>query len=242
MSKGHDFYDQETAFTIYQEHRSRLENPNNTMERPALYELLGEFKGLSFIDLGCGDAKFGCELLEQGAASYLGVEGSKKMLELAKLNLANTTGKLVNQSLEDWQPQDAHVDVVTSRLVLHYIEDLEAMFTKVARALKVGGRLLISLEHPVITSNYESLAQGKRSNWLLDNYFLEGAREHLWLGEKVIKHHRTLETYLCLLKKTGFALQDLREAQPKTENFQTSAEFERRQRIPLFLCLSATKV
>lgn len=241
MSKGHDFYDKDQAFRIYQEHRQRQENPNNTLERPVIYELLGDTKGKSFLDLGCGDGIFGVELLSQGAAAYTGIEGSEKMLELAKQNLASTTGVLVRQSLEDWQPLSESVDVVTSRLALHYIEDLESIFFKVARALKPEGRFIVSVEHPVITSHYESLAKGKRTSWLVDNYFLEGPREHRWLAESVVKYHRTLETYLRLLQETGFSLEALREAEPKEENFQSESEFERRQRIPLFLCFAAKK-
>ncbi len=241
MSKGHDFYDKDQAFRSYQEHRSRQENPNNTLERPVIYGLLGDIKGKHFLDLGCGDAMFGVELLSQGAASYTGIEGSEKMLELARKNLTHPNAKLVKQSLEDWQASEESVDVVTSRLVLHYLKDLKAIFKQVARVLKPEGRFIVSLEHPVITSHYESLAKGKRTSWLVDNYFLEGPREHVWLAESVVKYHRTLETYLRLLQETGFSLEALREAQPKEENFQSKSEFERRQRIPLFLCFAAKK-
>lgn len=46
-------------------------------------------KGKEILDLGCGDAKFGKELLEKDCRSYTGIEGSELMYEKAKKQLEN---------------------------------------------------------------------------------------------------------------------------------------------------------
>ena len=69
--EGARFYDDPQVFETYQRHRQRPENPNDTLEKPIIVELLGNVRGANILDLGCGDAAVGAELLTNGAASYL---------------------------------------------------------------------------------------------------------------------------------------------------------------------------
>ncbi|HEY9625405.1 MAG TPA: hypothetical protein V6C78_34115 [Crinalium sp.] len=115
------------------------------------------------------------------------------------------------------------------------------MFQEAYQALHPGGRMIFSVEHPVITSNFASLAEGRRTTWLVDNYFKPGARVHQWLGHEVTKYHRTLEEYFDLITMTGFQLERIRESHPQPQIFSSQEEYERRLRIPLFLFISAYK-
>ena len=241
MPNDKPFYDDERIQEIYFAHRKRPDNPNDALERPLFLELAGDLVGLDIIDLGCGDASFGKEALDQGARSYEGIEVSAAMLERARENLAHTSGQLRHEPIENWRANDAEADFVTSRLALHYIETLESVFQEIYKALRPGGRLVISVEHPVITSSYESLAQGKRTSWIVDDYFKPGARVHTWLGQEVIKYHRTLEDYFDLVAGAGLRLEHMRESRPQKKNFYSEEEFERRLRIPLFLFITARK-
>jgi predicted RNA methylase len=94
MADEKDFYENEEILRDYLAFRRSPESPNENMEKPAFLELLGNVQNKTMLDLGCGDAKFGVELLVNGCASYLGLESSHKMLEYAKTNLANTKGKV----------------------------------------------------------------------------------------------------------------------------------------------------
>ncbi|MGG6295778.1 hypothetical protein ACQ4M4_15425 [Leptolyngbya sp. AN02str] len=110
------------------------------------------------------------------------------------------------------------------------------------KALRPGGRVIVSVEHPVITSNFASLAEGRRTAWLVDDYFKPGARVHRWLGCEVTKYHHTLEEYFDLFTNAGFAIERIRESCPNKDNFLSEEEYERRLRIPLFLFISASKL
>ncbi|MDX2213541.1 MAG: hypothetical protein SFY66_09650, partial [Oculatellaceae cyanobacterium bins.114] len=114
-------------------------------------------------------------------------------------------------------------------------------FREAYQALRPGGRMILSVEHPVITSNFASLAEGRRTTWLVDDYFKPGARVHQWLGHEVTKYHRTLEEYFDLITMTGFQLERIRESHPQPQHFSSQGEYERRMRIPLFLFISARK-
>ncbi len=105
--------------------------------------------------------------------------------------------------------------------------------------LKTNGTFTFSVQHPIITSSFESLqTSGKRTNWLVDDYFKMGKRVEPWIDQEVIKYHRTMEEYFSLLQQTGFTITNIKEATPNQTYFQSTEEYERRLRIPLFLLFS----
>jgi predicted RNA methylase len=90
--RGGSFYEDPDLFERYRQHRAWPLNPNIVMEAPALLEELGPVSGLRVLDLGCGDAEIGRELLNAGAERYLGIDGSARMVEAARRTLEDTTG------------------------------------------------------------------------------------------------------------------------------------------------------
>ena len=240
---GPEFYDDEAVFTTYTSRReTRIDNPNDTLEKPVFDELVGNLSNLRILDLGCGKAEFGLEALQKGCRSYLGIDGSQKMVETAKKKLADTPGKVIQTPIESWSYPLAQFDLITSRLALHYIENVEAAFAKVYRALVDGGRFIFSVEHPVITSCDRSLQNSDlRQDWIVDNYFETGPRLTHWMGGEVIKYHRTIEDYFAALCASGFVVSAVRESRPQRAQFQDESTYQRRKRIPLMLFFSAQK-
>lgn len=241
MSSAEEFYNNPEVQAKYFAHRTQVDNPNNALERPIFLELAGNLSDLDIVDLGCGDAAFGKEALLQGARSYLGIEASQVMVHIARQTLANTS-EIRHESIEAWQAEDEQADLVSSRLALNYVENLKPVFQQIYRALRPNGRVILSIEHPIITSNFASLAAGRRTSWLVDDYFRSGARVHTWLGQELTKYHHTLEEYFDLAINAGFAVERLRESRPQKANFQSEEEYERRLRIPLFLFIVARKL
>jgi SAM-dependent methyltransferase len=241
--EGSAFYDNDAIFGTYMARRQRANSPNDTMEKPVILELIGDFTNQRILDLGCGDATFGQEVLAKGCKSYLGIEGSTNMVNLAHKVLAGTNGKVVQAAIENWNYPTQAFDLVISRLVLHYIKDIDAIFRQVYRTLTDGGRFVFSIEHPVITScDRIWQGSGKRQEWLVDNYFDTGQRITSWMGGEVIKYHRTVENYFVYLQRAGFLVESLREAEPQRKQFGSDEEtYRRRKRIPLFLIMASQK-
>ncbi len=240
---GTAFYDDDAIFKTYMARRQRANNPNDTMEKPVILELIGELKNQRILDLGCGDASFGQEALSKGCQSYLGIEGSSNMFKSAQQVLAGTNGKVVHAAIENWDYPTHAFDLVISRLVLHYIKDIDEVFRKVYRTLTPNGHFVFSVEHPVITSCDRAWqGKGKRQDWLVDHYFDTGQRVTSWMGGKVIKYHRTIENYFVSLQQAGFLVEGLREATPQLEQFgNDNLTYQRRKRIPLFLIMASQK-
>jgi SAM-dependent methyltransferase len=239
---GPSFYDDDAVFRAYMQHRQRPDSPNNALELPILRELLGDLRGRRILDLGCGDAALGWEALAQGCQSYIGLEGSHNMVAVARETLADTPGQVVHATIERWDYPPARFDLVVSRLALHYIGDLAQTLALVYRTLESGGRLVFSVEHPVITSSDRGWTPGtQRQDWLVDDYFVSGERVTRWLGGQVRKYHRTVEEYFGGLQQAGFVVESLRESRPRRERFADQQTYRRRQRIPLLLLLAARK-
>ncbi len=239
---GTAFYDDHTVFARYMATRKQWpDNPNDTLERPVMLELIGTLEGLRILDLGCGDAGFGRYALDHGCRAYLGIDGSSNMVAAARETLAASPDQVVHAPMETWvYPREAF-DLIVSSLAFHYIPDLATVLAGAFRALVPGGRIAFSVEHPVITSCDRGWGDEKREDWVVDDYFVEGPRVTSWLGGRVVKIHRTLETYVGMMQAAGFVLDRLRESHPRRELFTDEAEYERRKRIPLFLFLAGHK-
>jgi SAM-dependent methyltransferase len=235
----HEFYDQEDNFQKYMARRQSQENANDTLEKPIMWELVGDVSDKNILDLGCGDASFGIELLNHGCSLYVGVEASHKMFQAASRTLEGHNGSVVQATMEDWAYPEEAFDLVISRLAIHYIEDVAVVFRNIYQTLKPNGRFVFSVEHPVITSTLQT--SGTRTHWIVDQYFVNGYREQQWLGGTVHKFHRTIEDYFVAMQEAGFTVEHLRESRPRRNNFLNQETYERRLRIPLFLFLSGKK-
>jgi SAM-dependent methyltransferase len=242
VSKGSELFDNPAVLQQYLEHRESRDNPNDTMEKPVILELLGGVNGARALDLGCGDGRFGRDILDRGATSYIGVDGSPKMVALAEDNLRGSAAQIIREDISTWTYPRETLDVVLCRLALHYVKDLASVLHQIQVCLVPGGRFILSVEHPVVTSCDRGLPPGNiRQDWIVDNYFNIGQRVTRWMGELVVKYHRTVEEYFVSLQKAGFVIEQLYEGRPALQAFSARDEIERRNRIPLFLILAVRK-
>ncbi|MBM7586948.1 SAM-dependent methyltransferase [Bacillus pakistanensis] len=240
--KGSSAYDEQDFFETFIKRKMRADSPNNAIEKPAIMELLPNLEGSKILDLGCGDGLFGKELLEQGASFYKGIDGSENMAELANKNLHGLSSSIVCQNLDEVKFEKNQFNLITSRLVFHYLPEIQPLFNKIHGSLVPGGHFVLSVQHPVITS-YMSHHNGKekRGHWLVDHYFRSGERIESWMEHSVVKHHRTIEEYISAALNCGFTLKGIKEGKPEQKFFTNKEEYQRRQRIPLFLILSLQK-
>jgi SAM-dependent methyltransferase len=145
-------------------------------------------------------------------------------------------------TVADCLAQTSSFDVVISSLAFHDVEDFGAVCAKVYRLLDSGGDFVFSVEHPIFTAQgvqdwyYDE--DGKPLHWPVDNYFFQGKREAVFLGEQVVKYHRTLTTYVGDLLEAGFVLTSLVEPQPPE---RLMGKMTQELRRPMMLLLAAHK-
>jgi SAM-dependent methyltransferase len=223
--------------------RAGPSSANFVMEEPALLDALGDARGLRVLDLGCGDASIGRTLLAQGCRGYLGIDASARMIAAARDALLGTEGEAHRGTIESFSAAPESFDLVISRMALHYVENLEGTLAACHECLAGGGRMVLTVVHPVVTSHdTRDSDEERRTSWVVDDYFDESPRELDWLGERVVWHHRTVERYLSSFQRAGFRVTALSECAPRPERFGDElAERERRRRIPLFLLLAGER-
>ena len=118
-------------------------------EWPALRALLPPLRGRAVLDLGCGYGWLCRWARAQGAARVIGVDLSERMLERARAETADAGIEYVRADLEDLAPPAGPFDLVYSSLAFHYIKDFAGLLINIRQALKPGGRLIFSIEHPI---------------------------------------------------------------------------------------------
>ncbi|WP_313381455.1 class I SAM-dependent methyltransferase [Proteiniphilum saccharofermentans] len=104
---------------------------------------------------------------------------------------------------------------------------------------------VFSVEHPVFTAfgsqDWVYGEDGKKLYWPVDNYFKEGKRDAMFLGEKVVKYHKTLTSYINTLLKQGFRINEIIEPEPSKKMLEEFSEMEEELRRPMMLLISAEK-
>lgn len=238
-------YDDKVFFDKYSNMDRSIKGLEGAGEWHELKQLLPDLRGKRVLDLGCGFGWHCRYAIENGASSVIGVDISEKMIEVAKNKTDSDAIQYICMPIEDISFPEDSFDVVISSLTLHYIPSFEDVLDKIKKLLVSGGDFVFSVEHPIFTAEgaqdwyYDE--QGNRLHWPVDHYFTEGVRKAVFLGEDVIKYHKTLTTYLKTLITAGFELTGLVEPQPSKQLLQERPDNMDELRRPMMLLISSRK-
>ncbi|MDW8800230.1 methyltransferase domain-containing protein [Clostridium sp. A1-XYC3] len=238
-------YDDINFFNQYSQMPRSIGGLKAAGEWPVLQKMLPDLRNKRVLDLGCGFGWHCQYAAEQGAKSVVGVDISEKMLEVAKKKHQASSVEYKRMAIEDIDFPADSFDIVVSSLALHYIQSFNDICKKVNTYLSKGGDFIFSVEHPIFTAygkqDWYYDEQGNRMHWPVDRYFDEGTRKAIFLGEEVIKYHKTLTTYVNSLIKSGFELTELVEPKADAAFLKAYPDCEDELRRPMFLIISARK-
>lgn len=236
-------YDDSAFYEKYSQMPRSVRGLEAAGEWHALKALLPPLQGKRVLDLGCGFGWHCRYAAEQGATSVTGVDLSKNMLAEARRNTPYSNVRYIRAAIEDLPLEDGAYDVALSSLALHYVPSFTELCPRIRRSLAPAGSFVFSVEHPVFTAqgpqDWYRNERGERLHWPVDAYFCEGAREAVFLGERVRKYHRTLTTYVMGLIKAGFTVTALVEPTPEPSMLEGSEEMREELRRPMMLLVSA---
>lgn len=241
---ANNVYDNEQFFEEYAKMSRSRDGLAGAGEWHQLQPLFPDLTGMRVLDLGCGYGWHCKYAVERGASYALGLDLSEKMIEAAKAK--NTDARIEYRvcGLDSYEYPENTYDCVVSNLVLHYIEDIEAIYRLVSRTLKSGGVFLLNIEHPVFTGSVQQDwiydDAGKPLCWPIDNYFYPGMRETHFLGQHVTKQHHTLTQILNGLMRCGFVLENVEEAMPDPSMLELPG-MKHEMRRPMMLLVKAVK-
>lgn len=95
-----NIYDNSTFFEGYKKIREKKSNANDLFETPALFSLLPDLQGKTILDLGCGVGGHCFEFVNRGAKKVVGIDISKKMLEVAEKENHHSKITYLNLTME----------------------------------------------------------------------------------------------------------------------------------------------
>jgi SAM-dependent methyltransferase len=239
-------YDDPQFFEQYSQMQRSVKGLEGAGEWHVLQKILPDFKGKRVLDLGCGFGWHCRYAIEQGAAAVTGIDISERMLQEARRLTDSPNVEYIQMPVEDIDYPAGSFDVVFSSLAFHYIDSFDTICRKVSHCLSTGGDFVFSAEHPVFTAygtqDWYYDEEGNRLHWPVDNYFREGIRKASFLGEDVMKYHKTVTTYISGLLGTGFQITGFSEPEPDERLLRENPEFGDELRRPMFLIISAKKV
>jgi ubiquinone/menaquinone biosynthesis C-methylase UbiE len=237
-----NIYDDEEFFAGYSRLRRSVEGLDGAPEWPALRALLPDLSGRNVLDLGCGFGWFCRWARHQGAAHVSGIDVSEKMLARGRAATADPRITYIRADLEHLELQPEAFDLVYSSLALHYVDHLNGLMSQIYRSLIPDGDLVFSVEHPLFTAPSQptwSLDAAGHKIWPVDGYLNEGPRSTNWLAKGVIKHHRTLATYVNMLIRLGFSISHVEEWGPTEEQIAAQPNWADERQRPPFLLVAA---
>jgi SAM-dependent methyltransferase len=177
---------------------------NAYYERPAVLELAGDVAGRNILDAGCAAGALTAELRDRGAR-ITAFDSSQAMVALAQERLGPDARVLQADLAEPLPFETGEFDDVTVSLVLHYLEDWSGPLAELHRVLKPGGRLILSVNHPII----------REVVYPEDDYFATSpyTEEYTFDGQaaSLTFYHRPLHAMSDAFTRAGFAISTISE-------------------------------
>ena len=243
-NERHSRYDDPVFFNKYSQMERSQRGLEGAGEWETLEPLLPDFAGKRVLDLGCGYGWHCIYAAEHGAAAVTGIDLSERMLAVAREKTHCSRVQYLHMPIEEFSFAPESFDVVFSSLALHYVRSFADIVKKIRGCLVSGGDFVFSVEHPIFTAygtqDWIYDEKGEILHFPVDHYFFEGERKALFLGEEVLKHHKTLTTYLDGLLQNGFTLLRVVEPQPPARMLHLPG-MQDEMRRPMFLLVAARK-
>lgn len=225
---------------------------------PSLKGLLAKFgKDKTVLDLGTGTGFFVSPLLETGAKKVLAVDVDDNLLEQVRNKfVTDKRVEVIKNNAEKLESvKTGSVDLLLSVESLVNMQRLDKVLDEAKRVLATDGVFLAVVNHPAFRVPQSSdwyFDQSKNSQGRVVYQYKTDHPIKIDMnpGQKTNKQytytfHRSLESYMNLFKRAGFAVSDMKELyshkkSEKTAKFKQQEDLAR-QEIPMFLVFELVK-
>lgn len=197
---------------------------------PLLDSLLPEIAGV-WVDLGCGEG----QAMRRTSGDIVGVDLSHELVKIA-----HQTNPTVVTELPDLRAfADDAFDGAYSVYLVDLLDDVAAFFTQTARIVRVGGTLVVIINHPVYTAPESSpiIDEDGEVLWRWGTYFDEGSSLETGGGRPIRFHHRPVGGLLTQAAAAGWQLSEMDERALSADTIARLPGYEGQDHIPRLLGL-----
>ncbi len=239
--------------------RSGYDVYRDYLNTPTFFELLPDVRGLSGLDIGCGEGH-NTRLLAERGAQVTAVDISEVFIRYAKEEEVREPRKIDYRvaSAVALPFSDRSFDFAVGFMSLMDIPETERVLAEAHRILKPGGFFQFSIEHPCFaTPHRRNLRNREGATYAVEvgDYFrrLQGEVTEWIFGAappevrnglrrfRVPKFTRTVSEWVNLLIDTGFVIERLAEPRPSDETVRNCPDMQDAQIVAYFLHLRAKK-
>ncbi|QBC30994.1 MULTISPECIES: bifunctional 2-polyprenyl-6-hydroxyphenol methylase/3-demethylubiquinol 3-O-methyltransferase UbiG [Pandoraea] len=239
-----NIYDNPDFFAGYSQLPRQVWGLDGAPEWPAVKSMLPDLHGKRVVDLGCGFGWASRWMREQGAASVLGLDLSRNMIDRASADTSDPAIAFRIADLDTLDLPPAAFDLAYSALTFHYVLDFGRLVRAIHEALSPGGHFVFTIEHPVFmaAAHPQWIAdEDGRKTWPVNGYAVEGARRTDWFAKGVLKYHRTLATTVNTLVDAGFRILKIDEFAPTAAQIREVPSLAEELERPMLLLVSASR-
>lgn len=131
------------------------------IEARTLLKAVGKLDGLSVLDVGCGTGRFTAELSCRGARP-VGVDRDSAMLAVAHTR-GNRSLALADAGTLPFT--DASFDIAFAVTLCEFVDDVEQVFSELARVIRPGGRFVVGSLNPKSPWGFLNRARFQQAPW-----------------------------------------------------------------------------
>jgi 2-polyprenyl-3-methyl-5-hydroxy-6-metoxy-1,4-benzoquinol methylase len=206
------------------------------MLNPVILKLLGDFKGKSILDAGCGQGYLS-RLLAKGGALVTGVEPAEPFINYAReLEQLQPLGiKYIQADLSVLDTSLLAFDVVIANMVLMDIPDYQNAVRNCLSLLHEGGSFIFSISHPCFEGS--SSDYNAKGHLEIKEYFQEYSIQQR-IG---YAFHRPLSDYINTVIESDGRIVEVVEPHLDIAHAQKLLEYERDLHIPSFIVFHAMR-
>lgn len=216
---------------------------NRTIIRPNVLRVIGNLQGKNLLDVGCGSGYLTSELAKT-AEKVVGTDFAPDFIQLCQEKYKDQQNLIfhVQDVTKEFVFPSESFDLVLCKMVLQYVENIDTFAKESKRVLKIGGKVVVIVDHPFNSQFYYAQSLVGKTNPKyegLKDYFSEEAQTKLSLWGKVelTWYPKTISKYILPFTKAGLHLSNI-------EEYEETREGARIPRILLleFESISAVKV
>ena len=212
---------------------------------PVLWRMLGDVRGRTILDAGCGTGYLATKLVTLGGASkVVGIDFSPEMIRVCKES-SPLPEDLLEFRVDSCStlasiPDDNTFDALVSNYVLMDVADFRSAIRHFFRVLKPGGIAVVIFSHPCFPLPDVPSIQGQPCMLMPFPYFEERTlalpswNQELFRGS-FVAFHRPLSAYWQTFTTVGFHILELDEPHyedtPEHRSFQIPSDAPQLDRL-----------
>ncbi len=232
-------------FAEYWHNHTKTDVLKIDMMNKIMEDAIGDITNKIILEAGCGDGFFIKNLLKQKPKKIIGIDISEWLLEYAKQEIKSDKVEFYQMDLRKKLDFENNIfDIVVSYNVLQEIKDISTPLREMTRVLKKGGKMIISITHPL----YHLFVIGKETKGKspienLKRYPNIEAIHSLTIErfDEFVVYRKPISLYVNEISKNGLKIIEIRDIIIEEKCGDLNRKYKERVGLPVFLFLELEK-